>query len=437
MTYEQTIKYLYDSAPVFQKIGSAAYKEGMENSFLIDKYLGEPHRHYATIHVAGTNGKGSVSHLLASVLQEAGYKTGLYTSPHLIDFRERIRVNGQMLEKEYVVGFIKQYKSFFESIKPSFFELTTGLAFSYFTDKEIDIAVIEVGLGGRLDCTNVISPILSIITNISFDHTALLGNTLTAIAHEKAGIIKAGIPVVIGEAESEERKVFENIFKSTNHQTDKPSLVFAEDEKPIISSSLLSSGHWLFETKHYPHLEDELGGFAQKKNAATALCAIEQLQISGLKIHSENIYAGFLKVRKNTELMGRWQIVGQQPKIILDTGHNVGGMAYNTKQLHVEKCKNLHIVFGMVNDKDISAVLALMPKEAKYYFAKASVPRALDSVILLEKAANYGLKGEAFPTVSDALSTAKNNTSKDDVIFVGGSTFVVADAIKKNCNFAR
>jgi len=410
MTYSQTIEYLYNTAPMFQKIGSAAYKEGMENSFLIDEHLGQPHKKYQTVHVGGTNGKGSVCHILASILQEAGYKTGLYTSPHLLDFRERIRVNGQMIEQQYVVDFVEKHKTFFESIEPSFFELTTGMAFDYFASQNVDIAIVEVGLGGRLDCTNVITPVLSIITNISFDHTNLLGNTLTAIAGEKAGIIKSGVPVIIGEATDEIRNVFVGTLRAMPDNGNKNKIFFAEDET--------------FEIQ----VDSELKGYAQQKNTATVLCALEELK-KMLKIPQQAIKDGFSKVVENTGLMGRWQIVGHNPEIIFDTGHNVGGMSYNVSQLQAKNADALHIVFGMVNDKDISGVLALLPKNAKYYFTQASIPRALNSQILAEKADAFGLKGEAYSNVAAALTAAKRCAGKKDVIFVGGSTFVVADAL--------
>jgi len=431
MTYDETLQYLYDFAPMFQKVGSSAYKEGMENSFLIDKHLNHPHKQYKTIHVGGTNGKGSTSHLLASILQEAGYKTGLYTSPHLLDFRERIKVNGEMIDKEYVVDFIARNQAFFESIQPSFFELTTGMAFAYFAEQKVDIAVIEVGLGGRLDCTNVITPVLSIITNISFDHTQLLGNTLTAIAREKAGIIKPGVPVVIGEAEGEVREVFEGL-KPCHPALDAESpknyqriaglryatpamtqMFFVQDEKP--------SG-WKNE------VISPLQGFAQEKNTATVLCAIDILK-DIINVPPQAIVQGFKNVIENTSLMGRWQIVGRHPKIVLDVGHNVGGIEYIVRQLQSEKYERLHIVFGMVKDKDISAVLALLPKNAIYYFTQANIPRALDANLLAEQAGKFGLQGKIFSTVSEAFSAAKQNATKKDFIFVGGSTFVVAEAL--------
>ena len=422
MSYDETIEYIYRLAPMFQQVGSSAYKEGIDNSLVIDKFLDYPHRQYKTIHVGGTNGKGSTSHLLASVLQEAGFKTGLYTSPHLLDFRERIKVNGKMIDSKFIVDFIARNKYFFESIKPSFFELTTGMAFAYFAEHKVDVAVIEVGLGGRLDCTNVITPVLSIITSISFDHTQLLGNTLTAIAREKAGIIKPGVPVVIGEVEGEVKEFFEE-YK------DVVQMFFTQEENPILSAKLLPTNYWEFETPDYPNLICELGGWAQEKNAATVLCAINLLKNNTFSIPAESVYRGFRYVVENTGLMGRWQVVGNNPKIVLDTGHNAAGMEYIVRQLQSEKYEQLHIVFGMVNDKDISAVLDLLPKNAHYYFTQASIPRALDAGLLAEQAGKFGLQGKIFLTVSEAFSAAKHQATEKDFIFVGGSTFVVADAL--------
>ena len=426
ITYDETIEYLYRFAPMFQQVGSSVYKEGMENSFLIDKHLNHPHKKYKTIHVGGTNGKGSTSHLLASVLQEAGYKTGLYTSPHLLDFRERIKVNGEMISKAFVVDFMASNRTFFESIQPSFFELTTGMAFAWFAEQQVDVAVIEVGLGGRLDCTNVITPVVSIITNISFDHTQLLGNTLTAIAKEKAGIIKPGVPVIIGEAEGEVGDFFKGLktFKAFNS-----FMIFAQEQNLIFSAQLLSSGYWKFETQDYPGLIDELGGYAQEKNAATVLCAIKLLKDNVFPIPDEAVYQGFRYVIENTGLIGRWQVVGQNPKIVLDTGHNEAGIEYIVRQLQSEKYERLHIVFGMVNDKDITTVLALLPRNALYYFTQASIPRALDAGLLAGQAGKSGLQGQIFSTVSEAFFSAKQNATEKDFIFVGGSTFVVADAL--------
>jgi dihydrofolate synthase/folylpolyglutamate synthase len=424
-TYEQTIEYLYKTAPLFQKVGSSAYKEGMENTFRIDSYLEHPHTRYKTIHVAGTNGKGSTSHLLASILQEAGYKTGLYTSPHLLDFRERIRVNGKPVSRKFVVDFVARHKAFFESIQPSFFELTTGMAFAYFAEQEVDVAVIEVGLGGRLDCTNVITPVLSIITNISFDHTHLLGNTLEAIAQEKAGIIKPDIPVVIGEAEGEVKKV----FLDAQRKTQGAPFVFTQEKNPILSAQLLPSNYWEIETNEYPGIINELGGYAQEKNAATVLCAVDLLKKGSFDIPPKAVYKGFRWVIENTGLMGRWQIIQYDPKIILDTGHNAGGIQYIVRQLEAERYDKLHIVFGMVNDKDIPSVLALLPPEAVYYFTQASIPRALPAESLAAQAAKYQLKGNVFFTVQEAFLSAKHFATKKDIIFVGGSTFVVADVL--------
>jgi dihydrofolate synthase/folylpolyglutamate synthase len=424
MTYEETIEYLYRTAPMFQQTGTSAYKEGMENTFLIDEQLKHPHTAYPTIHVAGTNGKGSTSHLLASILQEAGYKTGLYTSPHLLDFRERIKIDGQMISKEFIVDFIARNRDFFESIQPSFFELSTGMAFAFFAGEKVDVAVIETGLGGRLDCTNIITPLLSIVTNISFDHTNLLGNTLTSIAREKAGIIKPGVPALIGEAEGEVKEVFREAGKRQN-----APLTFVTEKNPLISSRLLPSGYWEFETRQYPELIDELGGFAQEKNAATVLCALNLLK-KNFVLTPKAVYKGFRRVVENTGLYGRWQILQQNPKIVLDAGHNSGGIAYTAKQLQTEKYEQLHIVFGMVNDKDITSVLRLLPPQARYYFTQANIPRALEAELLAEQAAKFGLKGGVFHSVSEAFSTARQKAGEKDFIFTGGSAFVVAEALE-------
>jgi dihydrofolate synthase/folylpolyglutamate synthase len=426
MNYEQTIEYLYNTAPMFQKIGSAAYKEGMENSFLIDAHLNYPHTQYKTIHIAGTNGKGSTSHLLASILQEAGYKVGLYTSPHLLDFRERIRVNGEMIDKEFVVDFVAKTAEFFKNIQASFFELTTGMAFAYFAEQKVDIAVIEVGLGGRLDCTNVITPILSIITNISLDHTNLLGNSEESIAKEKAGIIKSGVPVIIGEAEGKVKEVFQEEFSKKNSTNSQ--LIFVQEQNSIIASKLLPSGYWELETNEYPELICQLGGFAQEKNVTTVVSAIKILK-NLLTIPPKAVYKGFRFVKENTGIMGRWQLLQYNPKIVLDTGHNVGGMQYIVQQLQAERFEKLYIVFGMVDDKDISSVLNLLPKNAEYYFTQAAIPRALNAEKLGEQAAKFGLQGKSYPTVEKAFLAAKQAASQQDFIFVGGSTFIVADAL--------
>ncbi len=425
MNYKETIEYLYNQLPVYQKVGGSAYKEGLDNSLKLDEYFSHPHRRYKTIHVAGTNGKGSVSHLTAAILQEAGYKVGLYTSPHLIDFKERIRINGEKISEEYVVNFVEEHKPFFEPIEPSFFELTMMMAFKYFADMEVDVAVIEVGLGGRLDSTNIINPDLSIITNISFDHMQFLGNTLPKIATEKAGIIKKGIPVIIGEAEGEVRQVFEE----TAEKVEAP-VIFAEDEH-IIKSSLKTASGWLFDTKYYLHLKGELSGFAQIKNAATVLCAIKELQKIGYIIPSKAVYSGFAYVNELTGLMGRWQIIQEiNPKIVCDTGHNVAGMEYIIEQLASERYNTLHIILGMVNDKDISTILSMLPKRAVYYFTKASIPRSMNERQLEMLARKQGLTGYSYPTVAEAIDAAKDWASSNDFIFIGGSNFIVADALE-------
>ncbi len=428
MNYQQAIHWLYEATPMFQKIGSSAYKEGLENTFALDQRFKHPHRQYKTIHVAGTNGKGSTSHLLASVLQHAGYKTGLYTSPHLVDFRERIRINGQMIPEDFVIRFVEENMNFFESIQPSFFEVTTAMAFLFFAQEKVDVAVIETGLGGRLDCTNIITPDLSIITNISFDHTALLGNTLGKIAFEKAGIIKPGIPAVIGEKNPETDPVF--IAKAKECCA---PLYFAEEEQPVLEGTRCKEQGaregWLLKTKNYGSIEDELGGLVQEKNAATVLCSIDRLIEQGYDIPIRSVQKGFATVIETTGLQGRWQIIPSNPKIILDTGHNAGGMKYIVQQLQSMQYNHLHFIIGMVNDKDISSVLNLLSKKATYYFTQASVARALNAHELARIAQDKGLTGLAFPTVKEAVNAAKRNAIAEDLIFVGGSTFVVAEAL--------
>ena len=374
--------------------------------------------------MGGTNGKGSTSHLLAAILQQSGYKTGLYTSPHLIDFRERIRINGEKIDEAYVVEFVQKHKTMFEPIMPSFFELTMEMAFCYFADKAVDVAIIEVGLGGRLDSTNIISPDLCVITNIGFDHTQYLGDTLPKIAAEKAGIIKPHTPVVIGETENEDVK---HVFLLKAREENAP-IVFAEETFAEMEEKRTENG-WIFSTKEYPNLKDELGGFAQRKNVRTVLTVTEELRKLGYTIPQNAVYEGFANVIKYTGLLGRWQILGEKPKMVCDTGHNAHGIRYIVEQLRQEKYNRLHIVFGMVNDKDIHAVLALMPKNAVYYFTKASVERSLNENRLAEQAAVYGLRGETFQTVSEAIKAAQKNADENDFIFIGGSNFIVADAL--------
>ncbi|WP_071150046.1 bifunctional folylpolyglutamate synthase/dihydrofolate synthase [Bacteroides ndongoniae] len=408
MDYQHTLEYLYNSVPMFQQVGSSAYKEGLENTLALDEHFGHPHRNFRTIHVAGTNGKGSCSHTLAAILQEAGYRTGLYTSPHLVDFRERIRVNGQPVPEEYVIRFVEEERSFFEPLSPSFFELTTAMAFRYFADQKVDVAIIEVGLGGRLDCTNIIRPDLCIITNISFDHTQFLGSTLAQIASEKAGIIKQDIPVVIGETTPETRPVF-----AEKAQAVQAPICFAEDHVP----------------EEYSDMDYELKGLYQEKNRRTLLTALPLLKKAGYHLSEQAIRNGFAHVCELTGLMGRWQKLQDAPTLICDTGHNVGGITYIAEQLKQQTYRKLHIVMGMVNDKDIRGVLALLPRDADYYFTKASVKRALPEAELTRLANAAGLQGECYPDVPTAVRAAQEKSLPEDFIFVGGSSFIVADLL--------
>lgn len=424
MTYQETLTYLYNSAPLFQHVGKAAYKEGLENTLALDEYFGHPHRKFRTIHVAGTNGKGSCSHTLAAILQSAGYRVGLYTSPHLVDFRERIRINGIPVSQEFVVDFVDKHRSFFEPLHPSFFELATAMAFHYFATQQVDVAVIEVGLGGRLDCTNIIHPDLCLITNISFDHVQFLGNTLAKIAGEKAGIIKPSVPVVIGETTPETKPVFQQKAAQVN-----APIFFAEEEHPLLSALHDESGNYVYQTTRYHDLKGELGGICQEKNTNTLLTALPLLEQQGYHITEADIRNGFAHVCKLTGLMGRWQKLSSHPTIVCDTGHNVGGIQYIVKQLSFQKYKRLHIVMGMVNDKDISGVLAMLPKDAIYYFTQASVQRALPAEKVKELASSYGLSGDAYPDVKTAVEAAQKRADADDFIFVGGSSFIVADLL--------
>lgn len=424
MNYQETLNYLYESAPLFQQVGASAYKEGLSNTHLLDEHFNHPHRTFKTIHVAGTNGKGSCSHTLAAILQSEGYKVGLYTSPHLVDFKERIRVNGTPIAEQFVVDFVKKERSFFEPLSPSFFELTTAMAFLYFAQQEIDVAIIEVGLGGRMDCTNIITPDLCIITNISLDHTQFLGKTLDLIASEKAGIIKNRIPVIIGETTPETKPVF--IAKANEMNA---PIYFAEEEQLLHSWQKDLHGNWDYQTADYPYLKGDLGGLCQLKNTNTVLLAIRKLKENGYHIADTSVKKGFADVCKLTGLMGRWQKLGSFPTIICDTGHNIGGISYIVEQLKMQKYNKLHIVLGMVNDKDINGVLALLPKEATYYFTKASVKRALNEEEIQALAGKIGLNGDAFPNVPQAYQAAKANANEHDFIFVGGSSFIVADLL--------
>ena len=424
MTYEQTLDYLYNQMPEYQRIGHSAYKPGLDNSFRLDEIFDQPHQKFKTIHVGGTNGKGSTSHLLAAILQKSGYKTGLYTSPHLIDFRERIRINGEMISETFVIDFVEKFKAQFEPVMPSFFELTMEMAFLYFAMQKVDVAVIEVGLGGRLDSTNIISPDLSVITNIGLDHTQYLGDTLTQIASEKAGIIKPGTPVVIGEAGDGEIK---QVFVEKAAEVHAP-IFFAEEATTGFKATKTNSG-WHFSSDQFPEIDSVLGGFAQEKNAKTVLTAVGELRKLGYEIPDQAVVDGFRQVTELTGLQGRWQTLQENPKIVCDTGHNAHAVQYIVEQLSKENYNQLHIVFGMVNDKDIDAVLKLLPQDAHYYFTKASIKRAIDERDLALKAAAFDLKGTCFENVESAIKSAKENADKNDLIFIGGSSFIVADAL--------
>jgi len=407
MNYQQTLQYMFERLPMFQRQGASAFKKDLGNITKLCNYLNNPQNTFKSIHVGGTNGKGSTSHMLASVLQEAGYKTGLHTSPHLKDFRERIRVNGKMAKENFVVEFVEAHKSFIEANQLSFFELTVGMAFEYFKKQQVDVAIIEVGLGGRLDSTNIITPELSVITNIGLDHTAFLGDTLNAIAGEKAGIIKPNIPVVIGERQEETTAVFDTAAEKNN-----APIVYASDYE-------------------FTNLESELKGAYQQKNKATVQQAVAVLnERTAFTICNRALVSGIKNVVSNTGLLGRWQIIQESnPKIVCDTGHNKEGLTYVMRQLEEESYKHLHIVLGVVSDKDLGSILPLFPKEATYYFSKPDVPRGLSEEDLQQKAAAFDLRGKNFKKISEALEAAKNASNTEDLVFVGGSTFVVAEII--------
>lgn len=419
---------MFSSLPMFHRVGNEAYKATLDNTLALDSYFNHPHKKFKTIHIAGTNGKGSVSHMLAAVLQEAGYKTGLYTSPHLKDFRERIKINGLMISENSVTDFISQNKPFLEELKPSFFEMTVALAFDYFAKENIDVAVVEVGLGGRLDSTNIISPELSVITNISFDHTDLLGDTLAKIAAEKAGIIKKSIPVLIGEIQEETKSVFVETAKNKN-----TPLYFAEENitAKSVSCGLFQQSFTVFRKEEiiYENISIDLTGSYQIKNIVTVLSAIEILIEKGYSIEKNIIFAGLKNAAAKTGLMGRWQVLGENPLIVCDTGHNEAGMKQVAKQISSINYKKLHIIIGVVNDKDIDSMLSQLPRDAIYYFTKAKIPRALDEQILTHKAAVFNLIGNAFLSVNEAFLNAKKQASENDLIFIGGSTFIVAEVL--------
>lgn len=429
MTYQETIQYLYNSAPLFQEVGGAAYKPGLQVTETLDSYFGHPHQQFQTIHIAGSNGKGSCAHTLATWLQLSGLRVGLYTSPHLIDFRERIRVNGEMIPQDFVIDFVEKHKHFFEPLHPSFFELTTALAFHYFHEAQVDVAIVEVGLGGRLDCTNIITPILSIITNISLDHTQFLGHTLQAIAKEKAGIIKPSIPVCIGEALPETRQIFQNKADEVA-----APIMFAEDTPEIITSELLDNGMREYDTVSWGKFSAMLTGNYQIPNTNTILHAM-QLLLPMFPEYTDrltvNVGNAFRQVCRCTGLHGRWEKISDHPDIICDAGHNPGGWKYLGEQLvrAGKEYEHLHIVFGMAEDKDIDTVLTYLPHDARYYYTRASVKRAMNEDTLYASALQHGLYGETYPDVRSAISAARQAAGEKDLIFIGGSCFVIADAL--------
>jgi len=429
MTYSQTLEFLFSQLPAYHRIGKAAYKNDLKNTISLDNYFNNPHLKYRTIHIAGTNGKGSVSHMIASILQEAGYKTGLYTSPHLKDFRERIKVNGEMIPENDVVKFVTKHRNIIEIIKPSFFEMTVAMAFKYFAECHVDVAVIEVGLGGRLDSTNIINPVLSIITNIGHDHMDLLGDSFEKIAVEKSGIIKRKIPVLISETQPETEKIFLN----KANESESP-ICFADK---IFSCNLIKTDTMPGERKYLmtelsANLTYEgtisLGGDYQSKNLQAVFAAFDNLK-EVFNISEKDITDGIRNVVRNTGLYGRWQILSTVPLTICDTGHNLEGLEYVVDQINRIPKSALHIVLGFVKDKDLGSVLPLFPVDALYYFTKASVPRALNEVDLKSEAEKYGLNGMSFPDVKTALSSARKNAKNSDMIFIGGSTFVVAEVV--------
>lgn len=431
MTYEETLDYLFNQLPMYQRIGKAAYKADLTTTLQLDSYFNHPHTSFKSIHVAGTNGKGSTSHMLAAVLQQAGYKVGLYTSPHLKDFRERIRINGEPIGKQEVVDFVEQHRGIFEELQPSFFEMTAALAFYHFAREKVDVAVVEVGMGGRLDSTNIIHPLLSIITNIGLDHTEFLGDTIEKIAAEKAGIIKPDTPVVVGEWNEESAPVFDSLATEA-----KAPVVYA-DWLLSVQGSSLSNGRQCFDVRvplsfafqAERYCVDLLGGY-QQKNLLTVLAALDYLQeLNLLNISQEDITEGLLNAARTTGLQGRWQVLATNPLCICDTGHNAHGLHWSMSQLRQLPYVNLYVVLGVVGDKDLESIIPLLPTDAYYFFTRADLPRSMDAAALAEKCMAQGLKGEVINTVPEAYAEAKRRATKDDVIFVGGSTFVVAEVL--------
>jgi dihydrofolate synthase/folylpolyglutamate synthase len=427
MNYEETLAYLFSKLPMYSRIGAAAYRADLDNTIRLSAFIGNPERKFRSVHVAGTNGKGSTSHMLAAIFQAAGYKTGLYTSPHLKDFRERIKVNGQMIREDFVTDFVRRIRPLSEEIDPSFFEVTVAMAFDYFAQEQVDIAIVEVGLGGRLDSTNIILPELSVITNIGYDHVNMLGDTLTKIAFEKAGIIKKGVPVVIGEHNPETAPVFEQRAKE-----EEAPLIYA-DRQRYVSDWKYERHHLVAEVAASPVSDDkmyynlDLPGIYQTRNLLTVLEAVAVLHGRGWKLEHAHVHQALKQVKKLTGLHGRWELINEHPDVILDVAHNEDGIRQLVRQIEVTDHEELHIVIGMVNDKDISKILSLLPHQATYYFTKAQIPRALPEEQLAEKARAVGLEGLPYPTVTEALHAAKAHAGPRDLVLVCGSVFVVGE----------
>lgn len=437
MTYEETCDYLFHQTANYESQGPNGYKEGLDNMLKLDEHYDHPHTKFKSIHIAGTNGKGSVSHTLAAHLQICGYKVGLYTSPHLVDFCERIRINGQPISEDYVIDFVDQGKEIFDYIGATFFEITTAMAFKYFSDNDVDIAIVEVGLGGRLDSTNIITPIISVITNVGLDHTRILGSSLEQIAMEKGGIIKDAVPVIVGEAPAEIRPIFEALAKE--HDT---SIFYSEDEGEVIGAEFLpEDGGIYYKTKHIGEFKGQLCGYYQLKNTRTILSTFNELINLGYLARSignaetlvavqKELVDTFLRVCDITGLKGRWQTVRTNPTVVCDIGHNMAAWEFLSKQLAAVKCENMHIVFGILDDKDIYNIMALLPKNATYYFTKGTTKRALPEQSVQVFGMQFGLMGECYPTVAEAYSAAIKAAGDNDFIFVGGSTYVVSDFLK-------
>ena len=431
MNYQQTIDYLYSQLPLFTRVGPSAYKANLDNTIELCKRLGDPQHKFKSVHVGGTNGKGSTSHMLAAILQTAGYKTGLYTSPHLKDFRERIRINGQTISEQEVIDFVERHKADFEEIRPSFFEMTVGLAFDIFAREKVDVAIIEVGLGGRLDSTNIITPLLSVITNIGWDHMNILGDTLQLIAAEKAGIIKPGVPVVIGEYQPEVAEIFIN--KAEHEQAE---IVFASELLKEVNVQQLDDefDEFLEVTLEGPDtaIADyrlDLPGIYQVKNLKTVLCAVSELRTQGFDINDGSVHSALSKVKLLTGLHGRWETLNKHPLTICDTGHNPEGIKEVLQNIAAVDYEELHFVLGVVNDKDIGKILDMLPKDAVYYFCKPDIPRGLDAESLKQQAESFALCGQVYPSVKAAFLAAQQSAGQNDLVVVGGSTFVVAEVV--------